>query len=50
MNNSFGRPYVRPFTDANIVVAAAIIFFFMAVGLFGNIVTIIVISTNSKLK
>jgi len=46
----FFRPYVRPFDETGIVVAAAILFTFLAMGLFGNILTIIVILKTSELR
>jgi len=46
----FLRPYVRPFNQTGIIVSAAILFTFLVIGLFGNVLTIIVILKNAKLR
>jgi len=49
-STSFLRPYVRPFDETGIIVSAAILFTFLVIGLFGNILTIVVILKNAKLR
>jgi len=48
--NLIFRPYVRPFDQTGIIFSALLLLTFLVIGLVGNVLTIIVISTNAKLK
>nr|XP_026690745.1 blue-sensitive opsin-like [Ciona intestinalis] len=44
------QPYVRPFGTAGIITSAVILFTCLVIGVIGNVLTIVVILTNQKLR